>query len=92
MNTAFYIYGNIRLKEISILNKYKKTLYQARLFRLGLAARPWFRYTVIVSTVIEKTSQVPVSSTSFPVESILIVSDQHEGDLNLNIVANIDPN
>ena len=35
VNTAFYIYGNIRLKEISILNKFKKTLYHARLFRLG---------------------------------------------------------
>ena len=47
VNTAFYIYGNIRLKEISITNaveKYKKTLYQARLFWLGSAARPWLSY------------------------------------------------
>ena len=43
MNTAFYIYDDIRLKEISteeisILNSFEQTLFQARLFRLGNSA------------------------------------------------------
>ena len=39
-----------------VLNKYKKTLYQAWLFRLGSAVRPWLSYPTShnASSVLEK--------------------------------------
>ena len=50
LNTAFYIYGNIRLKEISIMNSFEQR-HQARLFRLGSAARPWLSYPTRANSV-----------------------------------------
>ena len=52
VKTAFYIYDNMKLKEISILNLFeqiKEKLYQARLFRLGSAARPWLSYPTVIN-------------------------------------------
>ena len=49
VNTAFYIHGNIRLKEISILNWFEQiqeNIIAGSAFsaRLGSAARPWLSY------------------------------------------------
>ena len=49
VNTAFYIYGNIRLKELSIMDAFEQIQENtiagsAFSARLGSAARPWLSY------------------------------------------------
>ena len=49
VNTAFYVYGNIRFKEISITNAFEQIQENtisgsAFSARLGSAARPWLSY------------------------------------------------
>ena len=58
-NTAFYIYGNMRLKEISILNSFEliqeNIISDSAFFRLGSAARSWLSYPTFILYSSRKT-------------------------------------
>ena len=58
VNTAFYMYDSITLKEISIMNSFEEIQENTRLFWLGSAARPWLSYpTDFSSSVISDNDQ-----------------------------------
>ena len=69
VNTAFYIYGNIRLKEISILNSFEQiqeNIISGSAFsaRLGSAARPWLLYSTAQKSSSHNFSQIPAQAQS----------------------------
>ena len=50
VNTAFYLYCNIRLKEIGIMNLFEQ-IQENNLLGSAFSAQPWISYTIPLSSI-----------------------------------------